>query len=69
MASTRMNILHEKNVIETKVVKGKLINFENFWLQKEPKKCRCCLSVSLWVSGSVCPNYAPKGFHIVPESS
>ena len=27
-----------------------------FWLRKEPKKCRCCLSVGLWVCGSVSPS-------------
>ena len=25
-----------------------------FWLRKEPKKCKCCLSVCLWV----CLHYA-----------
>ena len=37
-----------------------------FWLRKEPKKCRCCLSVRgsvcLSVCGSVGPHYALQLF-------
>ena len=41
----------------------------NFWLRKEPKKCRCCLSVCGWLGGSVCPHYALQLFSRVPKSS
>ena len=54
--------LTEKNGVAKISVKERIslsaILIIYFWLQKEPKKCRCCGSICGWVGGSVCPHYA-----------